>query len=220
MSDNMKLWGSVENTDKNYTKQVTIRGGFTCVNPEYNIKRATEQFGPFGSTWGVRDEKYTQISDTTYLYTAILFYPDGLIPLHNDISIKEDDWAMKAATGALKKGLAKLGFSADIWLDDFSDDKHVAADRRKTTKEKKSAWNVTNKHTQVHNCIKALAQASNKTYETIFALVTKGIEAGNRYKVLDITKQDDLTDILSRLEIQAEDYGCDLAKIMAPITDD
>ncbi|MCP4268937.1 MAG: hypothetical protein GY951_17695 [Psychromonas sp.] len=55
MSENLKLWESVETTDPSYTKDFNGKGGFagTSLNPQYLAKKATDKFGAFGLGWGV-----------------------------------------------------------------------------------------------------------------------------------------------------------------------
>ena len=48
---NMDLWSSVETTDPEFTTKVNQRGGFTAIGAQYQIKTATETFGPFGIGW-------------------------------------------------------------------------------------------------------------------------------------------------------------------------
>ena len=52
---NMELWEQVCTTDPDITKKVNTRGGFTAIDAQAQIKRATELWGPYGSEWGVRD---------------------------------------------------------------------------------------------------------------------------------------------------------------------
>ena len=47
----MDLWSSVETTDPEFTTKVNQRGGFTAIGAQYQIKTATETFGPFGIGW-------------------------------------------------------------------------------------------------------------------------------------------------------------------------
>ena len=49
---NLDLWDKVKKTDPDYTKQVTQRGGYTSISPQYQIRCATEQFGCYGDGWG------------------------------------------------------------------------------------------------------------------------------------------------------------------------
>ena len=75
----LTLWEKVDTTDPEFTTKVNQRGGFTAIGAMYQIKNATEVFGPFGKTkgggWGVKDELYTPImNDTLIVYTATFYY--------------------------------------------------------------------------------------------------------------------------------------------------
>ena len=142
--DNMKLWESVETTDPNFTKKVNQRGGFTAIGAQYQLRTATETFGPFGTGWGVKDERIEKWEDVGLaVYTGTLWYRptefrDGMVvikqesefPIHSSIKYHsngrvDDDFMKKVATDALTKGLSKLGFNADVFMGKFDDNKYV-----------------------------------------------------------------------------------------------
>jgi len=142
--DNMQLWESVETTDPNFTKKVNQRGGFTAIGAQYQLRTATETFGPFGTGWGVKDEKIEKWEDAGLaVYTGTLWYRpaefrDGIpvikqeseFPIHSSIKYHsngrvDDDFMKKVATDALTKGLSKLGFNADVFMGKFDDNKYV-----------------------------------------------------------------------------------------------
>ena len=143
--DNMKLWQSVETTDPNFTKKVNQRGGFTAISAQYQLMTATETFGPFGTGWGVKDERIEKWEDVGLaVYTGILWYipaefKKGIpvikeepseFPIHSSIKYHsngrvDDDFMKKVATDALTKGLSKLGFNADVFMGKFDDNKYV-----------------------------------------------------------------------------------------------
>jgi len=135
--DNMKLWNSVETTDPKFTKKVNQRGGFTAIGAQYQLRTATETFGPIGYGWGVKDEKIERWEDVGLaVYTAILWYVrEGIaeeheIPIHSSIKYHsngrvDDDFFKKVATDALTKGLSKIGFNADVFMGMFDDNKYV-----------------------------------------------------------------------------------------------
>ena len=142
--DNMKLWESVETTDPNFTKKVNQRGGFTAISAQYQLRTATETFGPFGTGWGVKDERIEKWEDVGLaVYTGTLWYRptefrDGMVvikqesefPIHSSIKYHsngrvDDDFMKKVATDALTKGLSKLGFNADVFMGKFDDNKYV-----------------------------------------------------------------------------------------------
>jgi hypothetical protein len=60
--DNLAIWGQVEKTDPEFTKEFRGAGGFsgTAIKPTYLIRKATEIFGPIGIGWGyeVIEERY------------------------------------------------------------------------------------------------------------------------------------------------------------------
>lgn len=137
MTDNMKLWDAVSKTDPKHTKQVNQRGGFTAIDAHYQIQQATEAFGPVGIGWG-------------YDAGAPIFTPEGLIiipvtlwhgsrenrfgPQYGcaDMSSKrlDTDAPKKATTDALTKLLSHLGFSADVFLGKFEDNKYLESLRK------------------------------------------------------------------------------------------
>ena len=128
----MRIWENVCTTDPKYTKYVNQRGGFTAIDAQYQMQTATEQFGPMGWGWGVKDETFNFIEGMV-IYQAILFYHYGSdgdtikeneIPLHSSMQVKPD-CVKSVATDALTKGLSKLGFNADVFLGKFDDNKYV-----------------------------------------------------------------------------------------------
>ena len=143
--DNMKLWESVETTDPKFTKKVNQRGGFTAIGAQYQLRTATETFGPFGTGWGVKDERIEKWEDAGIaVYQATLWYvpaefKKGIpiikdepseFPIHSSIKYHnngrvDDDFFKKVATDALTKGLSKLGFNADVFMGKFDDNKYV-----------------------------------------------------------------------------------------------
>ncbi len=138
--NNMELWNAVCVTDPDVTKEVKAGRKITAICAQSQIKRATELWGSIGNGWGVKDEKYGMLDNEMHnnfcVYTALLFYPDGSIPIHADIEIIfssgkwkgrfNDDFTKKIATDALTKGLSLLGFNADIFEGKFDDNKYVA----------------------------------------------------------------------------------------------
>ena len=139
--DNMKLWQSVETTDPKFTKKVNQRGGFTAIGAQYQLRTATETFGPFGVGWGVRGETIEKWEDVGLaIYQAHLWYYYKVnghevselheVPIHSSIKYHsngrvDDDFFKKVATDALTKGLSKIGFNADVFMGKFDDNKYV-----------------------------------------------------------------------------------------------
>jgi hypothetical protein len=145
-NENMELWDSVCKTDPSHTKKAKIgQMNITAICPQYQRKAATAMFGPYGSGWGVIDDKYEflDFTDGTKLctYTATLWYNlDGSkneFPIQSNIKVAfvtqagegylkiDDEYAKKAATDALTKGLSMLGFNSDVFEGRYDDNKYV-----------------------------------------------------------------------------------------------
>ena len=134
MSKNTALWDSVCTTDPKTTKKVNTRGGFTAIDAQSQLKKATEMFGAFGSGWGVKDETFQQPIQGVIIYQATFYYEykdtKGEFPLHSAIVLAinnrvDDDAVKKVATDALTIGLSKLGFNSDVFEGKFDDNKYV-----------------------------------------------------------------------------------------------
>lgn len=145
-SGNMRIWDAVEKTDPSHTKKVNQRGGFTAVSAAYQIKSATEQFGPIGVGWG-----YTSgdpiFEDKFVIIPVTLWHGDRqntFGPVFGSCEMfgsrPDSDAPKKAGTDALTKLLSQLGFNADVFLGKFDDNKYVAevsAEYRKADEDQK-----------------------------------------------------------------------------------
>jgi hypothetical protein len=147
MKENMRIWDDVAMTDPAHTKSVQLGRTFTAIDAHYQIMRATEAFGPVGEGWG-----YDVTYDSLFLDngTVCLAIADVVIwwttkgslgrnsygPVRGTNEIistnkagkrtVDDDAFKKAMTDALTKGLSHLGFSADVFLGMYDDNKYVA----------------------------------------------------------------------------------------------
>lgn len=154
MNENTSLWQAVEKTDPAYTKQFSRGGGFkgTATNATYLARKATEQFGPCGTGWGV------QVVDEEIIDGAPLLL-EGVVVAHERIHkvraklwyvrngergeveqfgqtqivgknkngfFTDEEAPKKSLTDAMSKCLSLLGFSADIHLGLYDDNKYVA----------------------------------------------------------------------------------------------
>jgi len=144
INNNMNLWNKVSTTNPKYLKDVAVSGRkYTSIDAQYQYLQATEQFGSYGSNWGLKDIEitYQVIQDTTLAnIKAIFFYPTGEFQTINSIKvayktngykgkdgyIKVDDEALKKLeTNTVTKALSRLGFSADVFLGQFEDNKYT-----------------------------------------------------------------------------------------------
>lgn len=141
LKENVAFWNSVEKTDPNYSSNAEISGRLmTSIDAYYQIKNATEQWGMYGKTWGLKDielklEKLDE-DNTICLYKAVFYYPDGQFEINNSIMMKykvvskgyikvDSDFAKKIETNTITKSLSKLGFNADVFIGKFEDPMYV-----------------------------------------------------------------------------------------------
>ena len=150
----VKLWNAVCETNPQHTTKVDQRGGFTAISAQYQLKNATEQFGPFGIGFGLKNLEYKPInivsdsSGSAYAsintvmmqLTAEFWYTYdklvGSFPISTAIiAVKngkpDHDFAKKAETDLLTKALSRLGFNADVFMGRFDDNKYVETMNRK-----------------------------------------------------------------------------------------
>jgi len=133
MTDNLKLWKSVEKTDPAFTKHVGQRGGFTAISANYQIKLATEQFGPIGIGWGY--DNGPPIFHDNLVMVPVTFWhgnrENRFGPIYGCEEWKDSkgridsDATKKAETDGLTKALSRLGFNADVFMGLFDDQKYV-----------------------------------------------------------------------------------------------
>lgn len=129
-TDNMELWKQVCVTDPAITKHVGTRGGFTAIDAQAQIKRATELWGSYGSAWGVKNCEYIDVNEkemvVEVVLTAVFYYPDGEFEIATDMAFKKgNDSCKKLLTDLTTKALSKLGFNSDVFEGKFDDNKYV-----------------------------------------------------------------------------------------------
>jgi hypothetical protein len=134
MTDNLRIWSQVEKTDPAHTKKVNLGHSFTAISAAYQIKRATETFGPIGEGWGY-DAGEPIFHDLMVFVPVTLWHGDrthkfgpmfGGAEWKNQKGRIDSDALKKATTDALTKLLSQLGFNADVFLGLFDDNKYVA----------------------------------------------------------------------------------------------
>ncbi len=125
----MQLWNAVCTTDPAHAKQVDARGGYTAISAQYQFQLATEQFGPYGKGWGVKELRYEFVdpSSKEMVLDAIFYFPGGEFEIGTDIVYRAgNDSRKKLLTDLTTKALSKLGFNADVFMGRFDDHKYVA----------------------------------------------------------------------------------------------
>ena len=150
----MVIWSQVEKTDPSATKSAKVNGQqITAISGQHMIKRATEVFGPVGIGWGWRvvEERFDKGGEIRNDKQDLIGHEVGhtvRIALWFELEGKRGEveqygctpftykskWGVttdteapkKSLTDAIKKALAMLGFSADIFLGLFDDQDYVA----------------------------------------------------------------------------------------------
>lgn len=144
MTDNLRIWTQVDKTDPAHTKKVNQRGGFTAISAAYQIKRATEVFGPVGEGWGYDAGEPIFQAGLVFVPVTLWHGERGHVfgPMFGGAEWEskgrfDTDALKKATTDALTKLLSQLGFNADVFLGRFDDNKYVAEMRSEFSEEPK-----------------------------------------------------------------------------------
>lgn len=140
---NLEIWSKVCRTDPARTKKFDRAGGFkgTAINQTYQMQRATALWGPVGVDWGWKEleTKIVEADGQQIWFTKVeLFYPHHGKTGHVEHwgattfcgknkygTFVDEEAAKKSVTDAVGKCLAMLGFSADVYLGLYDDNKYV-----------------------------------------------------------------------------------------------
>lgn len=137
MNENMKIWNEVSSTNPAFTDKVSSsHGRFTAIDAYYQIQQATELWGPYGSTWGMKNMKRALVTEIEMAFLDVtFFYPGGEFEIGNSIDMKfrssrngdrwDDEFVKKLETNTISKALSRLGFGADVFVGKFDDPRYV-----------------------------------------------------------------------------------------------
>lgn len=200
---NIAFWESVERTDPNMTKNVTVSGQQrTTVDAQHKKKIITCAFGMYGMGWGVLSdselfERQSYQNETVILhYRAIAFYivdckqytfpiaasiKESYVTKNGNGYLKIDDEAVKKVrTDALTKGFTDLGFCADIHMGKFDDDNYIISQmaRVEIENEENSQEAIDKAREDISEWVKKEIESASKLLpkrETGYRAVMKGI---------------------------------------------
>lgn len=148
---NLTIWEAVQQTDPKHTKAFTKGGGFsgTAINAIYQIRRATELWGPLGEKWGydivASDFVNGAGGDIIHILQINFRHPTGafaafgqttFVGKNKNGAFTDEEAPKKSLTDAITKALSMLGFSADVFLGLYDDNKYVNDLRNAAAKEK------------------------------------------------------------------------------------
>lgn len=144
MTDNMKLWQSVERTPVEHTKRITGKSyQGNSPKPHYLVHKATETFGPCGIGWGFQivDERIEEGAGGAKLHIArvkVWYEWNGKRGEVEHIggtefsgmrssgkAFTDEDAPKKSVTDALVKALSMIGFAGDIFMGRYDDSKYM-----------------------------------------------------------------------------------------------
>ena len=145
---NLDLWNKVSKSDPKFLKKVSFgQRSFTAIDPQYQVRSATEQFGPIGKGWGwYANNEFVQLSngDTAVISNVTIWHgkhADHFGPFpgcRKFFDAKKgrlaEDAPKMAVTDGLTKGLSHLGFNADVFLGEMDGNKY-AADTKTTNSQ-------------------------------------------------------------------------------------
>lgn len=149
INTNTEIWESVSRTDPVHTKEFKRPGGFqgTAINATYLISRATEMFGPVGMGWGYEVEQ-EELMEGVFLdernrelihkiKIKVWYKWNGktgefchygqttFVGMRGKYVFTDEEAPKKSLTDALTKALSMLGFSADVHMGLYDDNKYV-----------------------------------------------------------------------------------------------
>ena len=134
---NLDIWNEVKETDLRFTKKVSFGArSFTSIDAHYQIRRATEVFGPVGTGWGY-DVNYNTLTvgDKAFQFADVSIWISNRTAMYGPVrgcnllvdakGRVDDDAPKKALTDALTKTLSHLGFNSDVFMGMFDSNKYV-----------------------------------------------------------------------------------------------
>ena len=135
---NKYIWDNLKKTDPRATKDLNKGWGkLTTIDPQWQIMRMTEQFGPIGKGWK-HENKFTYTEKLVFAEVTIYWLDDntkaltncyGPVPsvcsLYKNNGKLDDEAPKKAMTDAMTKAFSHLGLSADVFMGKFDSSKYI-----------------------------------------------------------------------------------------------
>ena len=155
MTDNKRYWDLLKKTNPKFTKRINKGfGEITTIDPQWQIGKMTEVFGPVGIGWGYTVQYtyteqlvFAEVSIWTEAYSNIYGPVCSVQKLWRKTGALDDEAPKKAMTDAMTKAFSHLGVSADVFLGMFDNSKYVekvAAEYKSLNKSKVTEMKGTN----------------------------------------------------------------------------
>ena len=138
---NMDIWNNLCASDPKYLKKISFGArSFTAIDPQYQVMKMTEQFGPVGEGWGWHST--TEIVNVSNGDSAVLAHVTvwhgspsnsfgaftGCRKFFDAVKGRMAEDAPKMAiTDGLTKALSHIGCDADVFLGKMDGNKYDSA---------------------------------------------------------------------------------------------
>ena len=138
---NMDIWNNLCASDPKYLKKISFGArSFTAIDPQYQVMKMTEQFGPVGEGWGWHST--TEIVNVSNGDSAVLAHVTvwhgspsnsfgaftGCRKFFDAVKGRMAEDAPKmAVTDGLTKALSHIGCDADVFLGKMDGNKYDSA---------------------------------------------------------------------------------------------
>ena len=138
MTNNLNIWDKLASSDPKYLKKVSFGSrSFTAIDPQYQVRKMTEQFGPVGEGWGWHNT--TEIVPVSNGDSAVLAHvtvwhgtpANSFGPFTGCRKFFDaakgrmaEDAPKMAITDGLTKALSHIGCDADIFLGKMDGNKY------------------------------------------------------------------------------------------------
>ena len=135
---NMNIWNNLAPSDPKYLKKISFGArSFTAIDPQYQVMKMTEQFGPVGEGWGWHSN--TEIvtvsnGDSAVLAHVTVWHGSPANTFGAFTGCRKffdaakgrmaEDAPKMAVTDGLTKALSHIGCDADVFLGKMDGNKY------------------------------------------------------------------------------------------------
>ena len=137
---NMKHWDNLSKSDPKYLKQVSFGSrSFTAIDPQYQVRMMTEEFGAVGEGWGwhnTTEVVHVSNGDSAVLAHVSVWHGTPANTFGPFTGCRKffdaakgrmaEDAPKMAVTDGLTKALSHLGCNADVFLGEMDGNKNAA----------------------------------------------------------------------------------------------
>lgn len=137
---NMKHWDNLSKSDPKYLKQVSFGSrSFTAIDPQYQVRMMTEEFGAVGEGWGwhnTTEVVHVSNGDSAVLAHVSVWHGTPANTFGPFTGCRKffdaakgrmaEDAPKMAVTDGLTKALSHLGCNADVFLGEMDGNKYAA----------------------------------------------------------------------------------------------